>query len=170
MATLHGKAALVTGGARRLGRAIALALATAGANVMIHYHQSTPIAEQTIHDLQALGVQATSVQGDLSQIADCERVVDTALAHWGQLDILVNNSGIWGPTPVGATSEERWDELFNTNLRSAFFTTQRAAAALRATHGAVINIADIGAFRPWANHASYLATKGGIVTLTYALA
>jgi pteridine reductase len=82
----------------------------------------------------------------------------------------VNNSGIWGPTPLGTTSEERWDALFNTNLRSAFFATQRAAPALRASHGAVVNIADVGVFRPWKNHAAYLATKGGIVTLTHALA
>jgi pteridine reductase len=167
---LRGKTALVTGGARRLGRAITLALAAAGAQVMVHYHQSAAIADQTLHELRALGATADAIQGDLAQTSECERIVDATLARFGQLDILVNNSGIWGPTPLGSTTQERWDALFDTNLRSAFFTSQHAAPALRATRGAVINIADVGAFKPWPNHAPYLASKGGIVTLTYALA
>jgi pteridine reductase len=169
-APLQGKTALVTGGAHRLGRAIALALAAAGASLSIHYHQSAEKAEQTLADLRALGVEAHGIQGDLSDTAACERVVDAAVARWGQLDILVNNSGIWGPTPVGQTTVERWDELFDTNLRSMYFVTQRAAPSLRAASGAVVNIADVGALKPWANYAPYLATKGGVVTLTYALA
>ncbi len=170
MSHLSGKVALVTGGARRLGRAIALALAESGANVMIHYHQSASVAEQTLANLRALGIAADAVQGDLSNTSDCERVVDTAVARWGQLDILVNNSGIWGPTPVGQTSVERWDELLNTNLRGTYFVSQRAAPALRAAHGAIVNIADVGVTKPWRDHAPYLASKGGIVALTYALA
>jgi pteridine reductase len=167
---LQGKIALVTGGAHRLGRAIALGLAAAGANLSIHYHQSSEKAEQTLADLRALGVEAHGIQGNLSDTAACERVVDEALARWSQLDILVNNAGIWGPTPLGQTTAERWDELFDTNLRSMYFVTQRAAPALRAARGVVINIADVGALKLWANHAAYLATKGGVVTLIGALA
>jgi pteridine reductase len=170
MHTLTGKVALVTGGARRLGRAIALALAEAGATVVIHHHQASPAVAQTLLDVRALGVTAYSVQGDLSNVTEAERVVDTALAQANQLDVLVNNAGIWGPTPIGQTSAERWDELMNTNLRAAYFVTQRAAAALRLAHGAVVNIADVGVERPWRDHAAYLATKGGIVALTRALA
>lgn len=170
MAQLSSNIALVTGGARRLGRAIALALAEAGADVIIHYHQSAPDAEQTLRDLRSLGVSAEAIQGDLSNTGECERVVDTAVARWGRLDILVNNAGIWGPTPIGQTTVERWDELFNTNLRGAYFVTQRAAPALRAAHGSVINIADVGIERPWSDHAAYLASKGGVATLTKALA
>jgi pteridine reductase len=167
---MRGKAALVTGGARRLGRAIAIELARAGADITIHYHESSGPAEQVLGELSALGVQAHAVQGDLSDPATCERVVDAAIARWGRLDLLVNNSGIWGPTPVGQVTQERWDELLNTNLRGPFFTAQRAAPALRESRGAIVNIADVGAFKPWANHAPYLASKGGVVTLTYALA
>lgn len=167
---MHGKVALVTGGARRLGRAIALALAGAGARVIIHYNQSATQAQTTLAEIRALGVEAEAIGGDLSDTAAAERVVDTAIAHWGRLDLLVNNSGIWGATPVGSVTPERWDELMNVNLRSAFFVAQRAAPALKVARGAIVNIADIGAFQPWRNHTPYLVTKGGVVTLTRALA
>jgi len=167
---LHGKAALVTGGARRLGRAIALALGRAGMRVAIHYHASAASAEEVMSEMRTYGVECIAIPGDLSRVADCERVVDATLEQWGGLDLLVNNAGIWGSTPVGSVTEERWDELLNTNLRSMFFVAQRAADALRASHGAIINIADVGVERPWRNHTPYLISKGGVVTLTRALA
>jgi pteridine reductase len=167
---LHGTVALVTGGAHRLGRAISLALGQAGANVVVHYNRSAEQAQVVLHELEALGVQSVAVAGDLSHVAEVERVVDTAVARWGRLDILVNNAGIWGSTPIGAVTEERWSELLDTNLRSAFFAAQRATPALRAAGGAIINIADVGALRPWRNHTPYLISKGGMITLTQALA
>ncbi|MGQ9550024.1 MAG: SDR family oxidoreductase [Roseiflexus sp.] len=168
--SLQGKAALVTGGARRLGRAIALALGRAGMRVAIHYHASASSAEDVLLEMRACGAQCIAIPGDLSRVTDCERVVDTTLEQWGGLDLLVNNAGIWGPTPIGNVTEERWDELLNTNLRSMFFVAQRAAPALRASQGAIINIADVGVERPWRNHTPYLVSKGGVVTLTRALA
>ncbi len=170
MTDLRGNVALVTGGAHRLGRAIALALGQAGANVVVHYNHSREQAQGVLHELEALGVQATVVAGDLSRVAEVERVVDTAVARWGRLDVLVNNAGIWGSTPIGTVTEERWSELIDTNLRSAFFAAQRAAPALRASGGAIVNIADVGALRPWRNRTPYLISKGGIITLTEALA
>jgi pteridine reductase len=167
---LRGRVALVTGGARRLGKAIALALGHAGANVMVHYNSSAGPAEAVAAELRSSGVEADIVAGDLADVAAAERVVDTAVARWGRLDVLVNNSGIWGATPIGSVTAERWDELHHTNLRGPFFTAQRAAPALRAARGAVVNIADVGAFRPWRNYTPYLVTKGGVVTLTEALA
>jgi pteridine reductase len=167
---LHGRAALVTGGAHRLGRAIALALGRAGANVVVHYHSSEEPARALHDELIALGVQAALVDGDLSVVAEAERVADQAIAQWGELAVLVNNTGIWGSTPLGTVSQERWDELMNTNVRGAFFASQRAAPALRAARGAIVNIADVGALRPWRNHTPYLVSKGAVVTLTQALA
>jgi pteridine reductase len=170
MIDLHGSVALVTGGAHRLGRAIALALGQAGANVVVHYNRSAEQARVVLQDLAALGVQSTAVAGDLSRVAEVERMVDAAVARWGRLDVLVNNAGIWGSTPIGTVTEERWSEFIDTNLRSAFFASQRATPALRASGGAIVNIADVGALRPWRNHTPYLISKGGIITLTEALA
>ena len=167
---LQGKPALVTGGAHRLGKAIALALARAGANVAIHYHSSREQAEVTLAELRALGVQAEAIAGDLAVVAEAERVVDEAAAALGGLALLVNSAGIWGKTPLGSVTEARWDELIDTNTRSAFFTAQRAAPFLRQARGAIINIADVGVLRPWKNYTPYLVSKGGIVTLTAALA
>ncbi|GAB4113478.1 MAG: pteridine reductase [Roseiflexaceae bacterium] len=168
---LRGKAALVTGGVRRLGRASALALAEAGADLLIHTSQAPEQAATTLAELQAHGVRAHVVQGDLAIPADCERIVDRAVELYGRLDILVNNAGIWGPTPIDQPLDlERWDALFHTNLRGVFLVTQRAAVALRSAHGAVINIADVGVYKPFGDHPAYLATKGGIVALTTALA
>lgn len=169
MSNYH-RIALVTGGAHRLGRAIALALAATGAHVAIHYHSSPEKAQTTLAELQALGVEAMMIAGDLAEHSAAERIVDEVLQHWGRLDILVNNAGIWGPTPIGTVTAERWDELLNTNLRGAFFVSQRAADALRASHGCIINIADIGVERPWSHHVPYLVSKGGVVALTRALA
>src|SRR5258706_4065370 len=165
---LNGQAALVTGGAHRLGKAIALALAQAGVKVAIHYYRSAAQAEATLAELRATGVEATAIQGDLAVVAEAERVVDAAITHWGRLDLLVNSAGIWGTTPIGSVDEVRWAELLDTNLRSAFFASQRAAPALRAARGAIVNIADVGALRPWRNHTPYLVSKGGLLTMTQA--
>jgi pteridine reductase len=167
---LKGSAALVTGGAHRLGKAIALALGRAGANVAIHYHRSAAPAEETLAELRALGVEATAIRGDLTIVAEVERVVDQAIACWSRLDLLVNSAGIWGASPIGSMTEARWEQLMNTNLRSAFFAAQHAAPALRAARGAIVNIADVGAIRPWRNHTPYLISKGGLLTMTEALA
>ena len=167
---LHGSVALVTGGAHRVGYAIAIALGQAGANVIVHYNRSADPAQLVVQELEQLGVKALAVGGDLSHVGEVERVVDTAVACWGHLDVLVNNAGIWGKTPIGTVTEQRWNELFDTNLRSAFFAAQRAAPALRAAGGVIVNIADFGALRPWLNHTHYLVSKGGLVTLTEALA
>jgi pteridine reductase len=170
MIDLHGSVALVTGGAHRLGRAITLALGQAGVNVVVHYNRSAEQARVVLRDLEALGVQSAAIAGNLSRVAEVERVIDSAVARWGRLDVLVNNAGIWGSTPIGTVTEERWSELIDTNLRSAFFAAQRATPALRAAGGTIINIADVGALRPWRNHTPYLISKGGIITLTEALA
>jgi len=167
---LQGSVALVTGGAHRVGKAIALALGRAGANVVVHYHRSAGQAQALLEELSALGVEASAVGGDLAIVAEVERAIDAAVARWGRLNLLVNSAGIWGATPIGTVTQARWDELIDTNLRSAFFAAQRAAPALRATRGAIVNIADVGALRPWRNHTPYLVSKGGMVTMTEALA
>jgi NAD(P)-dependent dehydrogenase (short-subunit alcohol dehydrogenase family) len=170
MSVLAGKSALVTGGAHRLGRAIVLALAEAGMRIVIHYYRSTDEAERTLADVEALGAEAVLVQGDLSQVEGVEQVIDEGIGHLGSLDLLVNSAAIWGRDVMGSVTPLRWQELIDTNLRSVFFACQRAMPALRVANGSIVNIADVGAMRPWRNHTPYLVTKGGVVTLTEALA
>ena len=101
---LHGRIALVTGGAHRLGWAIALALGQAGANVVVHYHRSAEQTTAVLDELRALGVQAAAIPGDLSIVTEAERVIDVTVDQWGRLDLLVNNAGIWGATPIGTVT------------------------------------------------------------------
>lgn len=166
----HDRVVLVTGGARRLGRSIALAFAAEGATVMIHTHQSVAAAAEMVAELTAAGARAALVTGDLADVASAERIVDATLEFAGTLDVVVNNAGIWGATPLGEVSVEQWDALHQTNLRSMFFVAQRAAPVLRQRQGAIINIADVGVYRPWRHYTPYLVSKGGVVTLTAALA
>ncbi len=167
---LANRVALVTGGAHRLGRAIVLAMADAGASVMIHYSGSEGQALQTMADAQQRGVDAAIVQGDLMQVSEAERVVDATVAHWQRLDVLVCNAGIWGDTPLGSASAERWDELHALNARAPFLMAQRAAPALRAAGGCMVAITDVGVFSAWKHYTPYLASKAALSMVVQNLA
>lgn len=168
---LQGKVALVTAGARRLGRAVVLELAEHGAHVVIHYHHSAQDAAATAAEVEQLGGKATLVQGDLSQVDQVESVVSEAAAAWGKLDILVNNAAVFFPTPLGQVTETQWDRLFNVNLKGAFFCSQKAAAEMRRTGGGVIvNYVDTGIYITWQDYTPYLISKAGVEQMTYGLA
>ncbi len=168
---LQGKVALVTGAARRLGKAVALKLAEAGANIALHYHTSERDAIATAQLVRNLGVEAVLVQGDLSDAAQAERVVAQAAAAWGRLDVLVNCAAVFFETPMGSVREEQWDALLNTNLKGPFFCAQRAAREMRKTGGGVIiNFADTGIYIHWRGYLPYLISKAGIAEMTYGLA
>jgi pteridine reductase len=167
---ITNRVALVTGGAHRLGRAIALALAEAGAHIMIHYGRSEDKALATLNDVQVLGVQAATVQGNLMQVAEAERVVDATAEYFGRLDVLVCNAGIWGATPLGEATRERWDELYALNARAPFFMAQRAAPHLRANGGSVVAISDGGIFSSWKGYTPYLSSKAALAMVVQNLA
>jgi pteridine reductase len=167
---LTGRVALVTGGAHRLGRAISLALAAAGAQIMIHYHSSEVPAQQVLGEVQQQGGRAAIVQGNLADIPVAERVVDATVEHWGQLDVLVCNAGIWGRTPLGSATPERWHELFDLNARAPFFMAQRAAPHLRSTGGSVVAIVDTGIYGTWKGYTPYLASKSALAMVVQNLA
>jgi NAD(P)-dependent dehydrogenase (short-subunit alcohol dehydrogenase family) len=168
---LQGKVALVTGGARRLGKAVVLKLAERGARVVIHYHHSVEDAIATAAEVEQLGGEAKIVQGDLSQVDQVDRVVSEAAATWGRLDILVNNAAIFFDTPLDRVTEEQWDYLFDVNLKGAFFCSQRAAAEMRRNDGGVIiNFVDTGIYITWKNYTPYLISKAGVEQMTYAMA
>lgn len=170
---LAGKVALVTGGAKRLGRAIAVGLAGAGAgaNIALHYHTSAEEAAAAAAEIRRLGVEATTVQGNLAEVAEAERVVDQAAATWGRLDILVNNAAILSQTPCGTVTAAQWETLLNTNLRGPFFCAQRAGQLMQQSgDGVIINFTDTGVDLAWRGYLPYLISKAGVEMMTYGLA
>ncbi len=168
---LKGKAALVTGGAKRLGKAIALKLAGAGANVAVHYHTSVREAATTAAEIQNLGVKAVTIQADLSDVGAAENIVDEAFSAWGRLDILINNAALFYHTPLGTVTEAQWNALINTNLRGPFFCARRAGRAMRQSGGGVIvNFTDTGVYLAWSGYIPYLISKAGVEQMTYGLA
>jgi pteridine reductase len=168
---LEGRAAIVTGGAVRLGKALALALAGEGVRLAIHYHSSAGPAEETVAEVKALGSDAVAIQADLSQPAQAPLVIDRAAATLGQVDILVNSAAIFEPAGLAGTTEDIWDRHFATNLKAPFFLSQAFAAHVGAERLAyIVNIADWRGLRPDAGYLAYSLTKAGVLAMTTALA
>jgi pteridine reductase len=168
---LAGRCVLVTGGAKRLGAAMARRLHAAGADIVVHYHRSRPAADQLVAELQATRAgSALAVCGDLQDVQRLPTLVDAAVARYGRLDVLINNASTFYPTPVGTITAAQFDDLVGTNLRAPLFLAQAAAPALRATQGLIINMVDIHARRPLKAHPAYSAAKAGLVMLTKSLA
>jgi NAD(P)-dependent dehydrogenase (short-subunit alcohol dehydrogenase family) len=169
---LAGKTAIVTGGAVRLGRAIALSLAEARMRVCLHYSSSQQDAEETADQIRALGVDVTLVQADFRKSTSAAaRVMDAAVDAFGSVDVLINNAAIFEAGSLGATTEDQWDRHFDINLKTPFFLAQAFARRLEPEQRAhIINIADWRATRPGTDHLAYTLTKSGLVTLTKSLA
>lgn len=165
-----GQVALVTGGAARLGRAIALALAGEGCDVAIGYHRSAAAARATVAAIEALGVRAAAVRADIARPAEARRLVREAARRLGAVRILVNNAAIFFRTPFPATTPAEFDRFIAVNLRGAFFCCQAAARAMGSRGGRIINIADVGATRAWPSYIPYGISKAGLVMLTKGLA
>jgi len=168
---LNGKAALVTGGAVRVGKAIALALAAAGADIVINYHSSADAAIQTVAEIEALGRRALAVKADVSQGSQVQTLVDAAVERLGRLDVLVNSASLWRRTPWAELDEAAWDQLIDIALKGPFLCARAAAPHLTAHgDGAIINIVDLSAIIPFRNFLPHSAAKAGLVNLTYSLA
>jgi pteridine reductase len=168
---LVGKTALVTGGAARLGAAIARHLHAAGAHVAVHYRQSDGPAKALVDELCAVHPDSASlVQGDLLDPASWPRLVEHCQSVTGRLDVLVNNASTYYPTPVDQATIEQWDDLFGTNARAPFFLAQAAAPALRSRQGCIVNLVDIYADRPNAGHPVYCMAKAANAMMVKALA
>jgi glucose 1-dehydrogenase/3-oxoacyl-[acyl-carrier protein] reductase len=167
--SLKARRALVTGAAQGIGQAIAIELARHGARVAVHYSHTDP--SNTLSKISAEGGEGSAVQGDLSIVDECRRVVRVATESWGGLDILVNSAGLTREIPFLETTPELFDDLFALNIRGYFVCTQEAVKAFEADHGGVVvNITSIQARSPLPFHAAYAATKGAINAMTRALA
>ena len=168
---LKGKVAIVTGGAVRIGKALALALAQEGSHVVIHYNASTQAAQETLQEIQACGVEGLALQADLGQPAQAATLVARTTAHFGHLNILVNSAAIFEPGNWDDTTEENWDRHFAINLKSPFFLSQAFARQVgSAQAGHIVNIADWRAVRPGPSYMAYTLTKAALVAMTQSLA
>jgi pteridine reductase len=168
---LNGKAAIVTGGAVRLGRALSLTLADQGVRVAIHYGSSAGAAEALVGEIKARGSEATAIQADLSRPGDVRAIVERAAAHFGQVDILVNSAAIFEPGNWNDTTETNWDRHFAINLKSPFFLSQAFAAQVgRERAGHIVNVADWRGARPGPDYVAYTLTKAAVIAMTRSLA
>ncbi|MBI3318591.1 MAG: SDR family oxidoreductase [Candidatus Omnitrophica bacterium] len=168
---LAGKVALVTGGAKRIGREIALSLASRGVHVAITYRTSRREALRTVREIEEKGVRGICLRVDQRVGPQVHRAVSHVHALFRRLDILVNNASSFYPTPLEGTTEAQWEDLLSTNLGGPWRFSKAAAPFMkRQGSGKILNIADSSAFSPWADYLPYCAAKGGLITLTRGLA
>ena len=167
---LKGKTVLVTGAAKRIGRAIALALAERGANVAITYLGSQLEAEETVRALVTHDVDALAARCDLRDPESIEQTMAAVIEEFGQLDLLVNNAGIFESEVLEHISVEQWDAMFATNTRAPFLMAKAAHPHLRATRGRILNIGSLGGLHPWATHAHYCTSKAALHMLSQTMA
>ena len=164
---LAGRVVLITGAARRIGRAIALRLAEEGARVVIHYHSSEAEARRTAEECGGAAV----VRANLESVAEIGRLFAEVEERFGRLDGLVNNAARFTRLDPLEITEQDWDFIHSVNLKAVFFCCQNGARLMKKTGGGrIVNISSLGGIRPWAEHAHYCASKAGVIMLTKALA
>jgi pteridine reductase len=163
--------ALITGAGRRVGAVIARHLHAAGYDLALHYRHSADAAQALAEELEQQRADSTLLlQAELAELAALPPLIDALVAHYGRLDALINNAATFYATAVGSVTPAQWDELFNANARAPLFLSQAAAPHLRASGGAIVNIADIYAERPLLDHIVYCMSKAALVMLTRSLA
>jgi pteridine reductase len=167
---LRDRVALVTGAGRRLGRAMAGALAGRGMTLAIHHHASSEGAEALRAEVTAAGGRAECFAADLSDAAAARALPGRVVESFGRLDVLVNSAAVMHRIDFEHTTPEQFDAILALNLRSVFFCTQGAAPALRAARGKVVNLADLAGLQPWPGFAAHSVSKAGVVMLTKVLA
>ncbi|MES2179565.1 MAG: SDR family oxidoreductase [Gemmatimonadota bacterium] len=170
MPTLKDRVALVTGAGRRVGRAIAVALGGLGMRVVVHYNESVEGARDTALMIEDAGGVSALLRADLSDVTQCEQLIDAVVLEHGELHTVVNSAAMMLRTPVGLVTESDWDAMFALNVRAPFFIAQRAADALRRANGNIVNIADLAAFENWTGYVPHGMTKAAVVQMTRALA
>ncbi len=167
---LKGKVVLITGGARRLGRASALALADAGADVAITFLRSERESRKTVSDLRKIGVQAVAIPCDVTLEKSVKLAIQQTVAELGGLDILVNNAANYETVDFEKLTLRQWDAIFASNVRGPFLVSQYALKYLRGRRGKIINMGSLGGLQPWATHAHYCSSKAALHMLTKVMA
>jgi 3-oxoacyl-[acyl-carrier protein] reductase len=164
---LEGKAALVTGGSRGIGRAVALAYAREGADVVVNYASNDAAAKEVVGEVEKLGRRAVAVQADVAVKADAEKMVQAAVDNFGRLDILVNNAGFTRPSLLKKMTEEQWDDVLGVHLKGAFLCSQAASHVMsEQKSGKIINVTSVAGLVGTVGQINYSAAKGGILSFT----
>jgi pteridine reductase len=163
--------ALITGGARRVGAVIARTLHAAGYDLALHYRHSETAARELADELQLQrGHSCLLLQADLAELSNLPSLIDRTLSHFGRLDALINNASAFYPTPTGTATPAQWNELFASNAQVPFFLSQAAVPALESRRGGIVNLLDIYAERPLADHPLYCMAKAALAAMTRSLA
>jgi pteridine reductase len=165
-----GNVALVTGGARRVGRAITLGLAEAGYDVLVNYHTSEAESREVVRSVEAIGRRAVAVQGDVSDAGDVARISDALRHDFGRLDVLVNNASLFSTGALLELEEGEWDRVMAVNLKAPFLVVKATADLLTRSEGAVVNLVDLSAFQPWLEYPHHAVSKAGLLHLTRVMA
>jgi 3-oxoacyl-[acyl-carrier protein] reductase len=167
MGRLEGKAAVVTGGGRGIGRAICLAFAREGADVIVNYATKDQPAQEVVEMIKRMGRKAVAVKGNVAVKADAERVIQTAIDNFGKIDILVNNAGVSKPNMLYKMTEEQWDEVLDIHLKGPFLCIQAASKyMMEKRYGKIINMTSSAGLWGTKGQINYSSAKGGIVALT----
>ena len=168
---LTGKVALVTGGGRGLGRAIALKLGSLGAKVVVNYQKNAAAAEEVVAAIRAQGGEATAIGADVSKFDEAQSLVKGAIDAYGRLDILVNNAGTTRDNLIALMKEEDWDVVLTTNLKSSWNMCKAATRTMmKQRYGRIVNITSVSGLAGQGGQSNYSASKAGVIGLTKALA
>lgn len=168
---IQNKFCLITGSAMRVGKSIALKLASKGANIAIHYNKQKREAIKTANEIKNLGRQCIILQGDISRRVDWIRMKKDLLEKWGRIDILVNNAAIFFKTPFLEITENDWNKFIDVNLKGTFLGCQIMGEQMYIQKsGKIINIADVSAYSIWTSYIPYCVSKAGVIALTKGLA
>lgn len=162
--------ALVTGGAVRVGRAIALSLADAGYDLLIGYNKSRAESSEVAKAVRGTGRRVHTVRADQSREGDVKRLAHAAADRFGRLDLLVNSASTFVPGDLLSVTAEEWDAVMAVNLRAPFLLVRETAHLLRAARGAIVNIVDLSALQPWTTHPHHSVSKAGLLHLTRVMA
>ena len=167
---LKGKAALVTGAGKRLGRAVALRLAEEGMDLAVHYGTSAKEAAEVVGKIEELGQKAVAIRADLRSVDEIRKLLLEVGNELGRLDLLVNSAANFLPGSIISTTEEIWDASLDTNVKAPFFVAQAAAPMLRRAKGSIVNFADTGGLQGWPGFIGHSVAKAGVINLTKSLA
>lgn len=168
---IEGKVSVVTGGARRVGKAIVLAFAERGCKLVVHYHSAETDAHATLDELHAAGCDGIAVQADISQEAQVERMIVRVLDHFGRIDVLVNNAAVFYRTPIDTLGFDDWERIMDVNLNGSFYCAHKIGLRMKAGGwGHIINIADVAGQSPWADYVPYSVSQASLLALSQGLA